>query len=379
MASNNDPTGLEKEVNAHDVASNSVTEVAETVGVAPDEDVQDLKVSPDERAEERPDEKLKWLSGLIGIGTAVLGSFTVFYDKIILPNTTPISIALDLEIKTISSDKYPAAPGGQESHDGLKSQFMVLTASAKNNGPRRLTLIKPHWIVYGINGSLNEGGQDVLSLPRKLAVRVNKGFDYDSYSVKRIQVVRDPSQSGKRLIALGQLFNDVSILPQQVVRSERVVVIPTDMAYQFLEVAVNIPSIPDAISGTAAADIQWKGCLTGESVRWSCDFKDIELSSRRSSRSSLESFKWNNAFCEIAPFSERGELTRLKRPRDILNLFSIRTYYKSESGPKPSLHDVFCQHSGVIFSKDRMDRIGAQVHTATREVPLGAVVDSGGK
>jgi len=338
-----------------------VTEHGMASEATPDNDSEPLN-SPSKGS---PDEKLKWLSGIIGVGTAVLGSFTVFYDKVVLPNTAPISITLDLDIKTISMDDTQADQERKGIDNGGKGQSILLRASAKNNGPRRLTLLKPHWVLYGINGALNDEARDRLVLPQNLAAKINRGFEYDVDKVNRVQVVDGPHQSGKRLIALGQLFNDLSILPQQVVTSERVVVIPVDKTTQFLEVAVNIPSIPEAISGNSESDIQWKGCLTGNSVFWACDFDDV-------APSVSNVFQWKNSFCEIAPFSDKALNTREKRPRDILNLFSIRTYFNKSK----SLNESFCQRYGVIFSQERLDRMGAQVHTATREVPIGTAANN---
>jgi hypothetical protein len=357
MATEDSPASREEGPSSQGSNPIPVTEHRMASGATPEKDSESLN-GPSKGS---PDEKLKWLSGIIGVSTAVLGSFTVFYDKVVLPNTAPISITLDLDIKSISMD-MDDTQANQEIKgigNGHKGQSIVLRASAKNNGPRRLTLLKPHWVMYGINGALNDEARDKLVLPQNLAVKINKGFEYDVDRVNRVQVVDGPNQSGKRLIALGQLFNDLSILPQQVVTSERVVVIPIDKAIQFLEVAVNIPSIPEAISGTSESDIQWKGCLTGMSVEMACDFDDV-------GPSVTSVFQWKNSFCEIAPFSEKALNSKEKRPRDILNLFSIRTYYTKSK----SLNDSFCQPNGVIFSKDRLDRIGAQVHTATREVPI---------
>ena len=366
MPTEDTPPSLDEGANIQESTADPVTEHVIDSGSAPDKEAQSLKGL----TTGGPDEKLKWLSGIIGISTAVLGSFTVFYDKVILPNTAPISITLDLDIKTISTDDNQAKQVKIGKSDGRMAQLIVLKASAKNNGPRRLTLLKPHWIIYGINGALQGEAQDKLMLPQNLAAKINKGFEYDVVKVGRVQDVDNSYQSGKRLIALGQLFTDISILPQQVVTSERVVLILVDKANQFLEVAVNIPSVPEAISGASEGDIQWKGCLTNSKLLMSCDFGDA-------SHSVINAFQWRNSFCEIAPFSIKSSITREKRPRDILNLFSIRTYYKPpEKDNKQSLNDVFCQPSAVIFDADRLARIGAQVHSATREVPIGTAAEN---
>ena len=83
MPTEDTPPSLDEGANIQESTADPVTEHVIDSGSAPDKEAQSLKGL----TTGGPDEKLKWLSGIIGISTAVLGSFTVFYDKVILPNT----------------------------------------------------------------------------------------------------------------------------------------------------------------------------------------------------------------------------------------------------------------------------------------------------
>jgi hypothetical protein len=73
---------------------------------------------------------IKWLSTIIGLVTAVVGTSSLLYDKFVLPYTNPIKITLEADVKEVKNPGTKLTPSysqcnGQEYRS--KKNYVVQT------------------------------------------------------------------------------------------------------------------------------------------------------------------------------------------------------------------------------------------------------------
>jgi hypothetical protein len=292
------------------------------------------------------DVMIKWLSTIIGLITAGVGTTSLLYDKFVLPYTNPITLEADVkEIKNTDSE--------------IKGERQVLlNATAKNVTQRKISLNKSFWVIYGHmeKENLTKGinsDESLFYISKNNRAELTKALNIDADQAGRVRIKYDDRGTShlpfqhKHFLGMGPLFTVLSLLPQAEIKAKRVIIIPKEATTRYLEVAINIPITTD--SSTTSKLIKWGGCIANK-ISEPC------LSSVQA-EGTEGPFQWKSSFCEAFPINT------------ILKLDTLLSVFKLE-GNRFKDNDNYCSKSMGGLSAEEASKLGAGVHVVNYEIPL---------
>jgi len=149
------------------------------------------------------------------------GIYTFIYKEVMVPKSAPVNICLNLEVKKIDSAATSAK----------NLTAVEMKVSANNPSTREIHLLSSGWTAYAM-----------------AAMPVESDLSHDSATAKTITTPRDittlerhAKRKGATLVALGQLYGDVSLKPGENLTRRIVFHVPRNK-YDLVEVRVSIPS-----------------------------------------------------------------------------------------------------------------------------------------
>jgi hypothetical protein len=191
-----------------------------------------------------------WVQTVGILFAAAWGGYTFIYKEILLPNSAPVNISVDLQLKKIGQMGPNGAPLSDVSDkpNGLageidKKQQLIgveMRISAINPSTRDVYLLPSAWLAYGI---VDRASDD---LPIEDAAKsLNAG--YMQYSLKHAV----PAEES--LVAVGTLFKDHGLRPNERVGRTEIFYVP---AGRYDRIAVEGQLI--TMSKPAKLTVQWK-------------------------------------------------------------------------------------------------------------------------
>lgn len=299
---------------------------------------------------------IKWLSTIIGLFTAVVGTSSLLYDKFVLPYTNPIKITLEADVKEV---KNP----------GTNSRQVIVNATAKNIGQRKIMLYKPHWVIYGHmeNQNLakdNDSDEDMFYVSKRDLNELSQALSIDRLKARRVKIQYQDRRSRSKLsnlykhfLGIGPLFIAQDLLPQAEIKAKRVITIPKEADTRYLEVAINIPITTYPSTGNDS--IKWGGCLKYT------DKKGELICLANTDINSEVPYGWMNFFCEAIPFKDY----KLK-PQSLINLYNLKAFQRKADNSNFIMNETYCSNEFPIFDAEERAKLSANVHIASYEIPL---------
>jgi hypothetical protein len=336
--------------------------------------------SQEEDDEEAPlwrEEATKWVSTVVGLITAVVGTSTLLHEKFVLPFVDPISIKLELDFD--SKSNKPSKESGS---------MVILKARAKNESERRKWLLKPHWILYGHtsqpvqdsqdNSSESSGAPQGFMIPATAFRRINTALEFNQSSSSSVELAdssytpleTDRQGTTKLFLGMGQLFPVDEMHRGQEVNVQKVIRVPAVPNLQYIEAIINIPTLNDSHILESREEIRWGGCLVSPNWPWECLAKEEDAPEIKSNRGSYRLVNWRNFFCEDLPLSRNYSLSL----HQLINTFNTRRYFKpleplserevtTEQPVTKVEEDRFCGKKTLGFHNDERTAVGAKTQT----------------
>jgi len=157
------------------------------------------------------------------------GVYTFLYKEIYLPRAAPVNVSVDLQLKKIERPNLRLLAG--ENNKGLIA--VEMTVSATNPSPREVTLFPSVWIAMGYN---------VSALPKNPSFFAEANSSLKSQSVSQAEKHARTYLSSPDPVAIGRLFEDNSLKPNERVTRKIVFHVPPGQ-YDLLDVQVYLPTM----------------------------------------------------------------------------------------------------------------------------------------
>lgn len=162
-----------------------------------------------------------WTQTIAIVLAGLWGVYTFIYKEITVPKSAPVNISLNLEVKKID-------PAAASSKDLTAVEMKV---SATNPSTREIHLLASAWIAYAMSTTPAEFD---LSHASETAKRIATPRDITTLE-------RHAKREGATLVALGQLYGDVSLMPGENLIRRIVFYVPRNK-YDLVEVRAFMPS-----------------------------------------------------------------------------------------------------------------------------------------
>lgn len=210
------------------------------------------------------------------------GFYTFVYKEIVLPQSAPVNITINLQLKKIGSGN----PLGSDPKKKLVA--IEMRVAATNPSAREVYLLTSAWIAYGIVDGLST---DTLSAEAaNNAINSRRG----AYVQKHAEAIKTP------VVAVGNLFKDAVLKPSEATSRTIIIYVPAE-TYDRMEVYALIPTVTKE-HGLA---LDWK--LEGDSlatVMYSVDAngkrKEMEMSLDKTYSERSHEFQLARSVSEIS-------------------------------------------------------------------------------
>lgn len=333
-----------------------------------------------------------YLTAALGTITAIVTTITIIRDNVVKPVIDPIRIKVT-ELKIFKEN--PVADG----------QLIPITVKGviTNTSQTKLWLIKPHWVVFGYPTEMYSETAKSYGLERGdfLASHdnirhINKAIDYHSEDFVDLVTVSREDLNGhhqassvpqpnneadahqfmatKHFLGMGPLITDFELQPNQETRFKRVMLIPADQDYSFVEAVVNIPGLRKSEILKSHNLVTWGGCVYERPPE--CGV------SSGSGQARTKKVSWKRAFCQALPFSEHQKELSLT---EIIGLFSPHRLLQSAQGRRPKNFDSatqprefrvgvkpalrYCSRHFTGLGQTEISQLGASIVSVIHEEP----------
>jgi hypothetical protein len=166
-----------------------------------------------------------WVQTIGILIAAAWGAYAFIYKEVLLPKSAPVNISMNLQLKKIG-------PGGSEKGNKEKQLFAVeMRVSATNPSPRQVYLLTSAWIAYGFDDTVS-AGKRIDKEAAKSVLNSHEGY----------YVLRHADISGSTVIAVGNLFRDSVLKPNETLTKTVMLYVPPTR-YDRIEVIARIPSM----------------------------------------------------------------------------------------------------------------------------------------
>lgn len=160
-----------------------------------------------------------WLQILAIILAGSWAVYTFFYKEVWIPSNTPTTVTLDLSIEPATTSQHPL--------HGLTP--MLFRASVTNLSTRNLHALPSAWIIQGYR------------------IKKKTGFDFENAEAAlKAQQLRMEARYFENteieVIAVGRLFSDTILAPNEEVERSSIVYVPSG-TYDMLELGVIVPTV----------------------------------------------------------------------------------------------------------------------------------------
>lgn len=181
-----------------------------------------------------------WLQTIGIVVAAAWGAYTFIYKDIMLPKAAPVNVTVDLQLKKIGQ------PNLQMKH-GKNSEDKVLIAiemdvSATNPSSREVALLPSLWTAYGRKVEANPQNPD-FSKDISSVINAKQG----------IQVEKETTYLSSSIVAVGRLFADTSLKPNERI-ARKIVFHILPNRYDLIDVVATIPTMEKKEGAT----LEWK-------------------------------------------------------------------------------------------------------------------------
>ncbi len=192
-----------------------------------------------------------WVQTVGILFAAAWGGYTFIYKEVWLPNSAPVNISVDLQLKKVGQMGPHGAPVSDVSDkpNGLAGEIdkkkqligVEMRISAVNPSPRDVYLLPSAWSAWGI---VDRASSDDLPI-EDVAKSLNAG--YMQYSLKHAV----PAEAS--LVAVGALFKDTVLRPNEKVGRTEIFYVPAGRYDRIL-----VDGELNTMSKPAKLTVQWK-------------------------------------------------------------------------------------------------------------------------
>lgn len=167
--------------------------------------------------------------------------YTFIYEKIWLPSVTPINVTVQLDL--VAKNPVGARAPERTASDSFIAIEMRLAAT--NPTTRRIHLLRGHWTAYGCTIGASDGLADDSASRARVAKMINDRSGFHES--------RHGAATSCTLVAIGSIWQDETLQPQETLRPTRIFYVPTGR-YDYLDVYAAVPCAADV----RTVDLEWK-------------------------------------------------------------------------------------------------------------------------
>jgi hypothetical protein len=191
-----------------------------------------------------------WVQTVGILIAAAWGGYTFIYKEVVLPNSAPVNISVDLQLKKIGQMGPNAAPLSEVSDDktngpqGIDKKKQLIGVemriSAINPSPRDVYLLPSAWFAYGI---IDRASDDLSNETAALILNARTGT----------YILRHAVPAEVSLVAVGSLLPDYGLRPNEKAVHTDIIYVPAGKYDRILVEGTLITA-----SKRAKLTVQWK-------------------------------------------------------------------------------------------------------------------------
>lgn len=178
-----------------------------------------------------------WAQTIGIVIAAAWAAYTFVYKEYLVPQSAPVNITVNLQLKKIGSSVAPAKDGAGP----LVAVEMRVTAT--NPSSRMVFLFPTAWVAYGVN---IEAAAERASFTQEAIDGLNADYFLD-------RAWNHANATKYTIVAAGRLFPDEYLKPNETAARTLLIFVPRD-GYDYLDVTTRITSM----SKRGDVDLEWQ-------------------------------------------------------------------------------------------------------------------------
>jgi hypothetical protein len=206
---------------------------AALAGLATKADLEGLATKADLSKASLGETIRSWITTIGIIVAAIWAAYTFVYKEIVVPQSAPINVSVNLSIQEA---------GGGNFQNAQQFSAVLVEISATNPSSRTIYLLPSVWRVYGRKATI-KNDRDTFTKSVTNAIQSEEENYTEKYT----------TYSPSELIAAGRPFSDTGLRPSENVKRSFIIHFPQN-TYDALEIIVDIPTVAE----DKTADLKWK-------------------------------------------------------------------------------------------------------------------------